>query len=140
MAKGISGKPDVSRSASTMRIELFVRDFARSLEFYERALGFVVDPARERRDDYIPIRHGDVSIGLGALELLPASHYFKPTREGQLGVGVEIVLEVEGLADYEQKARRTNAVVEPTQLRSWGLLDFRVIDPDGYYIRVTERP
>lgn len=124
----------------TMRIELFVHDLDRSLDFYERALGFVVDPTREPPTaDYIPIRHRDVRISLGPLEQLPASHYFSPAVKTRLGVGVEIVLEVEHLAQYERKARAADAAVEPTQWRAWGLLDFRVVDPDGYYIRVTQR-
>jgi lactoylglutathione lyase len=30
-------------------------------------------------------------------------------------------------------------VFEPPQQRSWGLRDFRIVDPDGYYLRVTSR-
>lgn len=123
-----------------MRIELFVQDLGRSLEFYERVLGFELDSSSTPpQADYIPIRNGGVHIALGSLEQLPTSHYFEPTANHRLGVGVEIVLEVEQLSTYEQWARVADAVSEPTQLRSWGLLDFRVIDPDGYYIRVTER-
>ncbi|MER7002840.1 hypothetical protein ABT297_07310 [Dactylosporangium sp. NPDC000555] len=29
------------------------------------------------------------------------------------------------------------AISEPLALQSWGLHDFRLIDPDGYYVRVT---
>ena len=30
-------------------------------------------------------------------------------------------------------------VFEPLQERPWGLRDFRIVDPDGYYLRVTSR-
>jgi hypothetical protein len=30
-------------------------------------------------------------------------------------------------------------LVEPPLDRPWGLRDFRVADPDGYYLRVTTR-
>jgi len=29
-------------------------------------------------------------------------------------------------------------VAEPLQRRRWGLRDFRITDPDGYYLRVTQ--
>jgi hypothetical protein len=28
-------------------------------------------------------------------------------------------------------------ISEPLQLRPWGLYDFRLTDPDGYYLRIT---
>lgn len=140
MSKGPPGNKSVPRAIATLRLELFVRDPDRSLTFYEQALGFVLDLRREPpSDDYIPIRHGAVRLALSSLGQLPPSHYFTPRGEARVGVGVEIVLEVERLQDYEQRAQGADAIVEPTQLRPWGLLDFRVVDPDGYYIRVTER-
>ncbi len=49
---------------------------------------------------------------------------------------MEIVLEVEDLE--AALADAAHAVAEPLQDRPWGLRDFRVSDPDGYYVRVTE--
>jgi uncharacterized glyoxalase superfamily protein PhnB len=28
-------------------------------------------------------------------------------------------------------------LLEPLRERPWGLRDFRVVDPDGYYLRIT---
>jgi hypothetical protein len=28
-------------------------------------------------------------------------------------------------------------ISESLELRSWGLHDFRLVDPDGYYLRIT---
>lgn len=53
-------------------------------------------------------------------------------------MGVELVLEVDDLD--RDRARVLAAgwpVVEDVQLRPWGLRDFRLVDPDGYYWRVT---
>ena len=51
---------------------------------------------------------------------------------------MEIVLEVEDLGDALEAVRAAgHAVVEPIRARPWGLEDFRLTDPDGYYIRVT---
>jgi lactoylglutathione lyase len=56
------------------------------------------------------------------------------------GAGVEIVLEVRDVdAALEQVERAGFGVVEPLRERPWGLRDFRVADPDDYYVRVTTR-
>ena len=83
-------------------------------------------------------------LGLGPIAKLP------PTGEGpgftrerlgrDKGAGVEIVLEVDEPAEARGPARAlppARAVAEPLQLRSWGLRDFRLADPDGYYLRIT---
>jgi catechol 2,3-dioxygenase-like lactoylglutathione lyase family enzyme len=122
-----------------MRLEIFGDDLARSLRFYEDVLGFKVDKtATAPTYDYVPIVNGNARIGLCLARTLPYSHYFQPTEGTRLGVGAEIVLEVEHLAEYETRARNAGAVKEAQQLRPWGMRDFRVVDPDGYYIRVTE--
>jgi len=57
------------------------------------------------------------------------------------GAGVEIVLELADVAAVEAAAARVERsrwpLVEPLTDRPWGLRDFRVADPDGYYLRVT---
>jgi lactoylglutathione lyase len=42
-------------------------------------------------------------------------------------------------AALEQVERAGFSVVELLRERPWGLRDFRVVDPDGYYVRVTTR-
>ncbi|GIE30413.1 hypothetical protein Ait01nite_034580 [Actinoplanes italicus] len=66
-----------------------------------------------------------------------------PLRQGTApanGAGVEIVLKLDGVDDvtalYEHFRSRTSAV-EPLRPQPWGLYDFRLRDPDGYYRRVT---
>lgn len=54
-------------------------------------------------------------------------------------VGVEFILEVD---DLDAEHRRISAtgwpMIEGLTSRPWGLRDFRLVDPDGYYWRVTE--
>ncbi len=40
-------------------------------------------------------------------------------------------------AHARDAAARHGGQVEPLTARAWGQTDFRLIDPDGYYIRVT---
>ena len=83
-------------------------------------------------------------LGLAAAAKLPA-HSDQPgfTRArlaAARGAGVEIVLEVEDVdAAFDAAERAAARVVEPLRDRPWGLRDFRVVDPDGYYLRITHR-
>jgi hypothetical protein len=76
-------------------------------------------------------------------ELLPAGHPFhgKLTGEGQ-GLGVEIGLVVADL-DRAFAAATTHQgwkISSGIMRRPWGVRDFRVLSPDGYYLRFTEPP
>jgi lactoylglutathione lyase len=121
------------------RIELFVDDVDASIRFYENALGLRLV---RRESDYASLERGGALLGLGAIATLPAyGHWPGFTRAGLAGArgaGVEIVLEVPdvdaALQAVEQAGHR---VVEPLRDRPRGLRDFRVIDPDGYYLRIT---
>ena len=129
----------VAHGIARVRFELFVRDRERSIRFYEHALGFT----RERKNRwnssrYTQIVNGSACIGLCPLASLPANHYFRAATSDRLGVGTEIVFEVDDLPAYARRAQLVDAIFEPIARRPWGLRDFRVIDPDGYYIRVTE--
>ena len=56
------------------------------------------------------------------------------------GAGVEIVLEldaVEQVIALHDTCRARGVVAEALRTRPWGLQDFRIVDPDGYYLRIT---
>jgi len=122
----------------TLRLELFVDNLDASLTFYENVLGFAI----ERRDvDYIALRNGAAVLGLGLARSLPAGHHFSQAGlEGPRGTGAEIVLEV---ADVDECYRRVIEYGHPVAgalgIRPWGGRDFRIVDPDGYYLRITSR-
>jgi lactoylglutathione lyase len=124
-----------------VRFELFVDDVERSLAFYGAALGLRPSPGYDPQG-YVPVSAGPVRIGLQRRTALPAEHHFRPAHfSGPRGVGVEIVIEVDNVHAAFDQARDTAVAhggqVEPLAARPWGQTDFRLIDPDGYYIRVT---
>jgi predicted enzyme related to lactoylglutathione lyase len=126
--------------AMRLRMELFVEDLDRAIAFYRDALGF----ALLRRDNgYASVRRGDVTLGLGPIAKLPdvGGYFTRPRLRANRGLGVEIVLEVADVAAEEARVRAAGySVVEPLRDRPWGLADFRLTDPDGYYLRITSLP
>ena len=126
----------------TVRFELFVRDYDSSIRFYTQALGFTVN----RQDEhYVSLTNGDVTIGLGLISKLPANDdgpgFTQLRLDQDRGGGVEIVLETDELDGlYERVQSLGFPLAAPMTLRQWGLRDFRIADPDGYYLRLTEHP
>jgi hypothetical protein len=55
------------------------------------------------------------------------------------GLGVEIVLKVADIENAYRIAKESDWPVSDLALQPWGLRDFRLVDPDGYYLRVTSR-
>lgn len=125
--------------AMTLRMELLVVDVDRSLAFYRDVLGFTLD----RRDPgYASIRHGQVVLGLAPIAKLPERDgYFTQERLAtDRGLGVEIVLEVDDVDHVLAHVMAAGYPIhDPLQGRPWGLRDFRIVDPDGYYLRLTNR-
>jgi predicted enzyme related to lactoylglutathione lyase len=123
----------------SLRLELFVEDRDVAVAFYRDVLGFEL----LRQDDgYASIRSGDVTFGIGPITRLPETGgYFTRARlAGDRGAGVEIVLEVDDLAAYRARvAAAGHPILDDVQERPWGLTDFRIADPDGYYLRLTTR-
>jgi lactoylglutathione lyase len=124
-----------------VRFELFVDDVERAVEFYDAVLGLRPSPGYDPRG-YVPVNAGSVRIGLQRHDALGAEHHFRPSHfAGPRGVGVEIVIEVDDIHAAFARARDTalgrGGQIEPLAARPWGQTDFRLVDPDGYYIRVT---
>ena len=107
-------------------------------DFYSRILGFQCD---SEAGPYIRAVSGAVRIGIIGQSTLPGTHHFRSEAlKGQKGVGTEIVLEVENVdALYERVVKSGYEIREELMKRPWGLRDFRIVDPDGYYLRITER-
>lgn len=122
-----------------LRLELFVADIDASIRFYTEVLGYRVV---RHEEDYASLRRGAAVLGLGPVAKLPQDGdgpgFTQARLAGDRGAGVEIVLEVPELdAVYEQARAAGAEIAEPPTRRPWGLRDFRLADPDGYYVRVT---
>ena len=126
-----------------LRFELFVDDVEASVSFYGATLG-LVPPENWSSDGYVALRAGAVTIGVQGHRNLPVGHHFSPAHlTGSRGVGLEMVIEVDDVdrayALARPEAERHGGRIEPLCGRPWGTRDFRLVDPDGYYVRVTSR-
>jgi catechol 2,3-dioxygenase-like lactoylglutathione lyase family enzyme len=124
-----------------LRLELFVSDLGTSVAFYTEVLGFHVTRADP---GYVSVRKGSVVLGLGPVAKLPETGvgpgFTRQRLHADPGGGVEIVLEVDDLDELRalyHNCQTRGVVAEALREQPWGLQDFRVVDPDGYYLRVT---
>jgi lactoylglutathione lyase len=124
-----------------LRLELFALDMEAAVAFYTRVLSFEL--ARHEPGDYASLRLGGVVLGIGPVAKLPeeGGYFGREIATLRRGLGVEIVIEVEDVEGWHERvADSGHPILEPLQERPWGLRDFRVSDPDGYYLRITSRP
>lgn len=124
-----------------LRLELFALDMEASIAFYTRVLAFEL--VRHEPGDYANLRLGGVVSGIGPVAKLPeeGGYFSRDIATLRRGLGVEIVLEVGDVEGcHERVADSGHPILEPLRERPWGLRDFRISDPDGYYLRVTSRP
>lgn len=120
-------------------VELHVPDFAPVRSFYGK-LGFSVVRDEPGPDGYLVLRHERTAIGFWPGSEAVRSHRFfslHPAGTAR-GHGVEIIVTTSELDALYERAKDLDAVVEPMRMRPWGARDFRIADPFGYYLRVTE--
>jgi predicted enzyme related to lactoylglutathione lyase len=124
-----------------LQVELHVPDFQSVKAFYGR-LGFAVLWCVENgdADDYLVMeREGAVlCFWPGNSAVWEQPYFSRFPRATKRGFGVEIVYMVDDVETYYEQVKEFATVVEPLVRRPWGLLDFRLEDPNGYYLRVTE--
>jgi len=91
-------------------------------------------------DGYTPMTNGNVLLSLNSSVCLSENHPIRAKSGQRQGLGVEIVLEVDDVMAYYQHVLASRwPLCESMQERPWGLTDFRIQDPDGYYLRITSR-
>jgi lactoylglutathione lyase len=121
--------------AMTVRYEIFPDDLDATVDFYTRVLGFsVTKDERDAPEAYVAMRRDAVEVGAARREVPGAPAGRRPP------VGTETVLEVDDLAAERSRVAAAGwPVEEDLQVRPWGLTDFRILDPAGYYLRITSR-
>lgn len=119
---------------ASLRIELFPLSLKASVAFYCTVARFdIVKDDRPRGSAYVALARGDVRIGLAERPATIA-------RDRQPAASVEIVIEVDDVVSERDLVLAAGWSLEADlEERPWGLTDFRILDPDGYYLRFTSR-
>jgi hypothetical protein len=125
-------------SLTAVSIELFVDEAAPYRPLMTR-LGL----AERRVSPEVSIFEGGATVILHEGDAdLPSVHPFAASlrSEAARGVGAEICLEVDDIEPLFNDLCGLSGftVAEPLVQRPWGLRDFRVITPDGYYLRIMD--
>ena len=127
--------PAAAPTGMSLRFEVFVADLEATVDFYTGVLGFTVaKDDRAGTPPYVALERDHVHVGaLRSWEDVPAQRRLPPA-------GVELVLEVDDLAAEVRRIEGAGwPLHEGLTRRPWGLVDVRLLDPDGHYLRVTGR-
>jgi uncharacterized glyoxalase superfamily protein PhnB len=107
-----------------------------SIDFYSQVLGFEI--GKQQPDKYTPMTNGNMVLSLNLRANLPDDHPVQARAGERVGRGVEFVLEVNDIEAIYERVLSTNwPLSSKLHHQPWGLTDFRVVDPDGYYWRIT---
>lgn len=114
-----------------MSFEVFHRDLDTLVDFYVGVLGFQTSETDLAAEDYVVVRRDGVRVGC-------CRHSEAEPRPRRPPDGCEIVLRVDDIeTEYDRVLSSGWPIADPLQDRPWGLKDFRVFDPAGQYLRVT---
>ncbi len=117
-----------------LRVELYPADLNATLNFYVHVLDFdCIRDERETGDGYLLLQRDEAVVSASQRADVGDRAARRPP------VGVELVLVVDDVIRELDRIRdRGWAIEEGLTSRPWGARDFRLLDPSGYYITVSE--
>ena len=119
-------------------IELHVKSFKGIREFYKK-IGFKI--IFDSPGNYLVLNKGLSILNFwGDNGSYKNQTYFKKYRKNnnKPGYDVEIIIPIKNLNKYYLEIKNKVKVIEELKLKRWGAYDFRIEDPNGFYIRFTE--
>jgi hypothetical protein len=125
---------DRLRRPGFLFLELDCRDLADHIAFFKSVAGFDV---KRRQGSFVVLRsaHGEILLnGVGGAA--PA----KPVRYQGPRVEIGIVVGDLDQAFAQAKEHKQWPIQAGIARQPWGVRDFRVFSPEGYYFRITEGP
>ena len=130
---------DSLRVAGFVFVELYVEEPAYYVRIFRDALGFQVT---RDEGDFVELRSAHAIVLLNTFEEPDAGHPFEHFRaERRRGLGVEIGIVSEKIHEAWGAAKAIEGLsVSDVVTQEWGMTDFRIVTPHGYYLRVTTPP
>lgn len=126
---------------NNLDIELHVPDFKPVKDFYSK-LGFslVWERQPEGQKGYLVLKRGQTILCFwcGNEQVLDQEYFKNFPADTSRGYGVEIVIPISDVESFYEQVKVFANVVGQLQVRPWGMKDFRIIDPFGFYLRFTE--
>ena len=111
---------------------LQVADVGRSIDWYVAAFGFDPDPFPPNPPYSFAILRRD-----GAEMMLQDATSSRPADAKEEGWTVYLHVAGDGLLDLADSVRRSTPLVRGPERMFYGLVEFEVVDPDGYRICVS---
>jgi hypothetical protein len=111
---------------------LQVADVGRSIDWYVAAFGFDPDPFPPNPPYGFAILRRE-----GAEMMLQAGTSARPADTKEEGWTVYLRIEGDGLLELADSIRRVTPLVRGPERMFYGLVEFEVLDPDGYRICVS---
>lgn len=125
-----------------IQLELHVPDFDVVKSYYTK-LGFSVvwerEPEAEKGYLVMKLEDNILCFWAGNDKVYNQAYFKQFSPETPRGYGVEVVMMINDVKVYYEKVKNFANVVEPLTLQPWGLKDFRVADPFGFYLRFTSQ-
>lgn len=119
------------------RLELFVENLQKSIKFYEEILNLTFS---NKNENGAVIKQDNFALLLTPDIILDENHYFKKGGFNPKGKGVEVILVSDNIEKlYKYVLERNYPIESELKLQYWRMKDFRIIDPDGYYLRLTSK-
>ncbi|MEI3612119.1 VOC family protein [Pseudogracilibacillus sp. SO30301A] len=120
------------------RVELYVDDIEKSLDFYENIIGLELYGRNDRCGRF---NYDCFSLLLTAKTTLEDKHYFlTKAKTEQKGNGFELIIVVDKLEDVYERCQKNHIIPEvDIETYPWAMRGFKIADPDGYFLRITSK-
>lgn len=118
------------------RVELYVEDIEKSLNFYENIIGLELYGRSKRGARF---NYDCFSLLLTAESALEDNHYFNNKAKSDVkGNGFELIIVIDELEKVYQRCLDNHYPIEvEVETYPWDMRGFKIADPDGYFLRIT---
>ena len=126
---------------NSVLIELHVPDFQKAKKFYKQ-LGFKVVWERkpEGEKGYLVMKKENniLCFWPGNANVWNQPYFRNFPKNTKRGYAVELVIIDNNIEELYKKCKKFAKIAGDLRLKPWGLKDFRIEDPFGFYLRITE--